>query len=114
MRFALFRQVPKRQKRKKRKLNTGGARKKQDGAEGSDEEDESDSEEEEEAAAERMSVPPAAAASPAHAPADPIWGDDTTQDVNMEDEESQATTAGAPTQAGQPREERYISQLFST
>lgn len=106
MRFALFRQVPKRQRRKKRKLNTGGARKKLDDAEGSDEEDETDSEEEEEAVAARMNIPPAAASSPPQVPADPIWGDDTTQDVTMVDEESQTTTAGAPTQAGRPREER--------
>ena len=46
MRFALFRQVPKRQRRKKRKLNHGGIRKKVDDAEGSEDEDETDTEDE--------------------------------------------------------------------
>ncbi|KAF5337407.1 hypothetical protein D9611_003099 [Ephemerocybe angulata] len=118
MRFALFRQVPKRQRRKKRKLNAGGVRKKGADAEGSDDEEESDSEEEEEATAERMSVPPAAASSPAAAPEDPIWGDDTTQDVTMVEDESQASVA--QTQAGQPREERTqffrsrVAKIFAT
>jgi len=107
MRFALFRQVPKRQRRKKRKLNTGGVRKKSDDVEGSDEDEETDSEDEEEAAAERMNVPPASRDSPQRqAGEDPIWGNDTqTQDVTMVEDESQVSAA--PTmQDGKPTPER--------
>lgn len=108
MRFALFRQVPKRQRRKKRKLNHGGIRKKVDDAEGSDDDDETDTEDEEEAAAERMSVPPASRGSPQQElPEDPVWGADT-QDVTMVDDESQSNTLAAPvpTHDGKPRAER--------
>jgi DNA replication licensing factor MCM3 len=55
MRYALFKEVVKRQKRKKRKLNTGEAIGDSD-AEGSDEDGEGEEEEE----TTRMSVPPAA------------------------------------------------------
>ncbi|KAJ2920253.1 hypothetical protein MD484_g161, partial [Candolleomyces efflorescens] len=122
MRFALFRQVPKRQRRKKRKLNHGGIRKKVDDAEGSDDEDETDTEDEEEATAERMSVPPASRGSPQQEAAeDPVWGADT-QDVTMVDDESQGNTlaASAPTHDGKPRAERIqffrsrVAKIFST
>lgn len=107
MRFALFRQVPKRQRRKKRKLNSGGVRKRDgDDAEGSSDE-ESDSDDDNDAAAERMSVAPvpAAAAAPAP-PQDPIWGDDS-QDVTMQ-EDSQQTAPSGPTEGGQNKPERYV------
>jgi DNA replication licensing factor MCM3 len=55
MRFALFKEVPKRRRRKKRKLNTGGAQGGK-GEAGSDESDEEDSSEENEVQ-ERMSGP---------------------------------------------------------
>ena len=55
MRFALFKEVPKRRRRKKRKLNTGGAQGGKGDA-GSDESDEDESSDENEAP-ERMSAP---------------------------------------------------------
>jgi DNA replication licensing factor MCM3 len=83
MRFALFKEVPERQRRKKRKLNSGAAVRK--GSEGSDnegDEDESD-EEQEPAPTERMTTPTTAISAPAaQLPQDPIWGDDS-QDVSM-------------------------------
>ena len=91
MRYALFKDVVKRQRRKKRKLNHGGASTPhgEDDEEGSDEDDENS--DDEEASPERMvaPVPPAAAAATATAKAkaavggsgaprgisqDPIWG----------------------------------------
>lgn len=86
MRFALFKEVPKRRHRKKRKLNTGGAaRKGSEGPDGSDDESDGDDSGDEADAAQRMSSPPAPAAKkPAPAPArDPIWGDES-QDANMQ------------------------------
>jgi len=84
MRFALFKEVPKRQRRKKRKLNHGGAMRK--GSAGSDSDndddgsdDDGDASGDEDEVPERMSMPPAAA--PA-APQDPIWGAES-QDVDM-------------------------------
>ncbi|KAE9401976.1 ATP dependent DNA helicase [Gymnopus androsaceus JB14] len=71
MRFALFKEVPKRQRRKKRKLNHGAAAARK-GSESGDE-DEEESEEEEEDPPQRMS------------PQDPIWGDQS-QDVDMADD----------------------------
>lgn len=90
MRFALFREVPKRQRRQKRKLNNGGAiRKGSDGSDNdSDDEEESDDEEDAQPGTDRMGTPTqvstraAAAAAPARAPVDPIWGDES-QDTTM-------------------------------
>ena len=88
MRFALFREVPKRQHRKKRKLNSGAAlRKGSDGSGGDDESDESEGEQDPASApAERMASPRAppssSKAGPAQLPEDPIWGDES-QDVQM-------------------------------
>lgn len=80
MRFALFREVPKRQHRKKRKLNSGAAVRK--GSDDSDDGDSEDSEDEQApASAERMASPPAPAV-PVPPPEDPIWGDES-QDVPM-------------------------------
>ncbi|KAK7041922.1 MCM DNA helicase complex subunit [Paramarasmius palmivorus] len=90
MRFALFKEVPKRQRRKKRKLNTGGTSRRggdQDG-EGSDEDSDDDGSGDEDNVPDRM---PGAGASPANEDAsrqapvedhDPVWGD-ASQDVDM-------------------------------
>jgi len=93
MRFALFREVPKRQRRKKRKLNNGVAVRK--GSDGSDDGDSEDSEEEEEpASAERMVSPVVSMSkstvAPAPPPEDPIWGDES-QDVPMTVDDQSAT-----------------------
>ena len=102
MRYALFKDVVKRQRRKKRKLNHGGASTPhgEDDEEGSDEDDENS---DEEASPERMvaPVPPAAAAATAKAKAppaggsgaprgisqDPIWG--ATADSQSQQEDAQ-------------------------
>ncbi|KAJ3718462.1 ATP dependent DNA helicase [Lentinula raphanica] len=110
MRFALFKEVPKRQRRKKRKLNHGGAARK--GSESGDEEEEdSDEEDEENEAPQRMSVPPAAA--PARRqPEDPIWGDQS-QDIDMPQdapEESDETRKTNRTKAFRSK----LSQLWTT
>lgn len=113
MRFALFKEVPKRQRRKKRKLNDGGAARK--GGDGSDEEDDEESGDEPDGP-ERMSMPPTpdrgpntrARSSPAadNATQDPIWGDESqTQDTQMDVDEP-------PSNATQPAAkispERYV------
>lgn len=98
MRFALFKEVPKRVRRKKRKLNDGGAVRKGEDAEGSD--DDSDgSEDEMNPQVERMTMPPAgpataqARAAPQNEVAlDPIWGNES-QDVQMDLESQPAPSA---------------------
>lgn len=81
MRFALFREVPKRQRRKKRKLNSGAAvRKGSDESDNEDEDEESD-EEQEPAPVQRMGTPGRTTGVPT-VPQDPIWGDDS-QDISM-------------------------------
>ncbi|KIK71425.1 hypothetical protein GYMLUDRAFT_235744 [Collybiopsis luxurians FD-317 M1] len=112
MRFALFKEVPKRQRRKKRKLNTGSAARK--GSESGDEEEESDEEEEEEQAPQRMGTPAAPAPAPAarRAPEDPIWGDQS-QDVDMADD----APAGSDEARKNNRLKSFrtkVSQLWST
>ena len=104
MRFALFREVPKRQRRKKRKLNSGAAVRK--GSEGSDDEaDEYESDQEQvPTPAERMSTPGRTTTAPAaQPPRDPIWGDDS-QDVSMADNEPLA--AAGPSTDGTVHPER--------
>ncbi|KAJ6626860.1 ATP dependent DNA helicase [Mycena sp. CBHHK59/15] len=122
MRFALFKEVPKRERRKKRKLNTGGATR-EDGDETADEESD-----DEPASPARMSMPPAAAkAKDSPAPEergpepavphvegtqDPIWGDESQdQDTQME-VDGPTPTAGAPVGDGKISPERL--QLFRT
>ncbi|KAI9462326.1 MCM2/3/5 family-domain-containing protein [Lactarius psammicola] len=93
LRYALFKDVVKRQRRKKHKVGHGGAaaRGDEDGEEGSDE-DEDDRVSEEEGQPERMAVPaPPKAKAIDHAPPgisqDPIWGvvdGQQDQDVRME------------------------------
>ncbi|KAF7437172.1 MCM DNA helicase complex subunit [Pleurotus ostreatus] len=96
MRFALFKEVPKRQRRKRRKLNSGNANKGQ-GDDGSQESGDETEDEDEDGdlnpIPERMSMPPGQ--KPVAAPAkqgtqDPIWGDES-QDVQMEIEPSAST-----------------------
>ncbi|KAF7978891.1 hypothetical protein HWV62_44395 [Athelia sp. TMB] len=87
MRFALYKEVLKRQKKKKRKLPNGVGQ--QPAAGDTDDELDEDEDEEEEAAAERMQVPPAKP-KPSQ---DPVWEDDS-QDVQMDlDQPAAATTA---------------------
>lgn len=106
MRFALFKEVPKRQRRKKRKLNDGGAVRKGGDHEGSD--DDSDgSGNDMPAPVERMSVPPAHIRPlPGSEPAqDPIWGDES-QDVQMD--VTQPPAVAGPTNDGRIRPERFV------
>jgi DNA replication licensing factor MCM3 len=123
MRFALFKEVPRRQRRKKRKLNDGGAARKGENAEGSD--DDSDgSGDELITPVDRMSMPPAAGAAEARSPPrnqvaqDPIWGDES-QDMQIEVEQPPPAVAG-PTDDGKIRPERFVtfyrrcSQLWFT
>lgn len=109
MRFALFREVPKRQRRKKRKLNNGpAAQKGSDDAEGSDEESDISGDEHEAPAVERLNVGSAVEAPSvpaAQRSEDPIWGDDS-QDVNMDVDLQQTLVQLAPPDSMQPRPER--------
>lgn len=115
MRFALFREVPKRQRRKKRKLNNGpAAQKGSDDADGSDEESENSGDEHDAdaPAVERLNVVPiveAPSVPAAQRSEDPIWGDDS-QDVNMDVDLQQTLAPLAPPDSMQPRPERL--QLF--
>ncbi|KAJ7462807.1 MCM2/3/5 family-domain-containing protein [Mycena galericulata] len=116
MRFALFKEVPKRERRKKRKLNTGGASRDDGESEGEDSDDEP-------APPARMSMPPQAKAKgspspePEPAPAaaaatqDPIWGEDS-QDVTMDIDEPPAAGAGSAAEDGGIQTQRL--QLFRT
>ena len=97
MRFALFREVPKRQRRKKRKLNNGGViRKGSDGSDNdSEDEEESNDEEDAQPGTERMSSPPQVPApTSARAPVDPIWGDES-QDATMHGDGPQTLSSNA-------------------
>ncbi|KAJ7225940.1 MCM2/3/5 family-domain-containing protein [Mycena pura] len=107
MRFALFKEVPRRERRKKRKLNTGGARREGEGADSEGEGEDSDDEEPQTPA--RMSMPPqakgkgtptpepepsaGARAPPATEMQDPIWGDES-QDVGMDIDVPPAAAGG--------------------
>jgi DNA replication licensing factor MCM3 len=114
MRFALFKEVPKRQRRKKRKLNSGGAARGngEDGEQGSDDEETDGEETEDERdAVQRMSMPPDITATTQARPElvanqetqDPIWGDDS-QDVQMVMEQPPLDTE--PTDDSKIRPER--------
>jgi len=123
MRFALFREVPKRQRRKKRKLNNGAAVRKGSDADGSDDGETDDSEDEQEpaerltsptASRSRSSAPPAA-----QPPEDPIWGDDS-QDVQMAVDQPVPTAVPGSTGDGKVRPDRLqlfrarVSKIFAT
>ena len=128
LRYALFKDVVKRQRRKKRKLNHGGAsaRRDDDGEEGSDDEDDENSEEEE-VPPERMTTPvPAAAAAAAvkkitakearGISQDPIWGAAASAEAQSEDVQMQmdldSTAIAAPDDRSGVRPDRYVS-IFS-
>lgn len=101
MRFALFKEVPKRSQRKKRKLNTGAAKRRADGA-GADSDEDSDgdgdgSDEEDEPT--RMTSPPAAPKGTAKAPP-PAQEEDMGMAVDDD-------AAGATGDAPDPRLTRY-------
>jgi DNA replication licensing factor MCM3 len=105
MKFALFREVPKRRRRKKRKLNTGAAV-------GGKEEDESEEESSGEVSdddvevPERMNLPPTKAkAVPDELPSqDPIRGDEG-QDLRME-------VDGQTARSDKINPERRVFELF--
>lgn len=113
MRFALFKEVPKRQRRKKRKAtNATAARKGDEDAEGSSEEESGDGDSGEETEEQRMSTP---APAQKNTTQDPIWGEEDTQDVNM-DAEPQAAPAptaapAGPTTDGKIRQDRFVELL---
>jgi DNA replication licensing factor MCM3 len=108
MRFALFREVPKRQRRKKRKLNNGAAVRK--GSDGSDDGDSDDSDDEP-APAERMISPVAStSAAPVPLPQDPIWGDES-QDVAMTMDEQTATAPSRPAHDSRVQPERFVAWI---
>ncbi|KAF5384042.1 hypothetical protein D9757_006986 [Collybiopsis confluens] len=113
IRFALFKEVPKRQRRKKRKLNHGGAARK--GSEsGDDDEEESDGEEDEDEEAPQRMDAPASAPAPAapRPPEDPIWGDQS-QDVDMVDG-APADSDGSGKIARTKLFRTKVSQLWTT
>lgn len=136
LRYALFKDVVKRQRRKKRKLNHGGAsaRRGDDGEEGSDDEDDENSEEEE-APPERMTTPvPAATAAVKKAAAipgrgergisqDPIWGaaassaETQSEDVEMQMDLDSTTIAPIITASDDRsgiRPDRYVTFFDGT
>jgi DNA replication licensing factor MCM3 len=129
LRYALFKDVVKRQRRKKRKLNHGGAsaRRGEGGEEGSDEDDE---DEDDENTAEEEDVPPErmAAAVPAVKAAkatgmsdgaargisqDPIWGaaDTQSEDVQMDLDPTAAAVTASDDRSG-IRPDRYVTFGF--
>jgi DNA replication licensing factor MCM3 len=84
MRFALYKEVLKRQRKKKHKLNNGGAAgARGDDDEGSEEETDGEEDEDEIEVSERMSVHPVKDKDIQQPSQDPIWGDDS-QDVQMD------------------------------
>lgn len=112
MRFALFKEVPKRQRRKKRKLVNGvAARKGEEDAEGSSEEESDDGESGDEVEERRMSTP-LAPAPPRNQSQDPIWGEDS-QDAQMDVEPQPAPVAPAAsvgsTSDGKIRPDRFVN-----
>ncbi|KAG6814038.1 hypothetical protein H0H92_003888 [Tricholoma furcatifolium] len=117
MRFALFKEVPKRQRRKKRKLNDGGAARKGE-AQGSEEEsDESD--EEMDPPVERMSMPsPKALSPPRNQPAHDPFSVDENPEVQMGS--SQVSAVTGPAEDGNIRPERLslfrsrLATVFAT
>jgi DNA replication licensing factor MCM3 len=109
MRFALFREVPKRQRRKKRKLNNGAAVHK--GSDGSDDGDSDDSDDEP-TSAERMTSPVAttsrSTAAPVPPPKDPIWGDES-QDVIMTVDDQTATASSGAAHDSNVQPDRFVA-----
>jgi len=117
MRFALFREVPKRQRRKKRKLNNGIAVRK--GSDGSDDDDSEESEDEA-PSAERITSPVAptsrSTAAPVPPPEDPIWGDES-QDIPMTVDDQPVTTSAKNSHVRSDRIQLFrsrVSKIFVT
>ncbi|GLB36486.1 putative MCM family protein [Lyophyllum shimeji] len=117
MRFALFKEVPRRQRRKKRKLNDGGAARKGGDRESSDE-DADGSDEEMDTPVERMTAPPPNPKSATrNQPQDPVWGDES-QDIQME--ASHAPAPAGPAADGKIRPDRLhlfrsrLANIFAT
>jgi DNA replication licensing factor MCM3 len=107
MRFALFREVPKRQRRKKQKLNSGAAIRKGSDQSGEEADDDEESDEEQgPVPPERMSTPARTSRAPTVQPMlqDPIWGDDS-QDISMAVDDAPPVVAG-PSTDGTMRPER--------
>jgi DNA replication licensing factor MCM3 len=104
MRFALYKEVLKRQRKKKRKLNGGGASGARGDDEGSEEETDGEEDEDEIEVPQRMSVPPAKSKDVPQPSQDPIWGDDS-QDVQMDLDQP---AAAGPADNGGVRPERYV------
>jgi DNA replication licensing factor MCM3 len=91
MRFALFKEVQKRQRRKKRKLNNGAATS-GNGDDGSEDETDEEGSDDEQEGPERMSLPQSQPAKPkgfsdSSQGEQAIWGDDS-QDIQMDVQES--------------------------
>ena len=105
MRFALFREVPKRQRRKKRKLNNGVAVRK--GSDGSDDDGESDDSDDEPAPAERMTSPVATTAAPVP-PSDDPFREDESQDVTMTVDDQPATAPSELANNSNVRPDRFV------
>ncbi|KAG2756527.1 MCM-domain-containing protein [Suillus brevipes Sb2] len=122
MRYALYKEVAKRQKKKKRKLNRAGAAgHDDDDSQDSSDEDENDQGEDEQAEVpERMSLPPQAPANKQLAnnqsSQDTLWND-SSQDLPMD---TFPTAATGPSQEGGVPQERLqlfrarLANLFST
>ena len=116
MRYALFKEVVKRQRRKKHKASQGGAgtHGDEDGEEGSDEEEDGPLSEEE-GPPERMAVPalPTAKAKAIDRATpgisqDPIWGVQQDQDVRMDVDPAASTVGGDPAGINPDRYVVYI------
>jgi DNA replication licensing factor MCM3 len=132
LRYALFKDVVKRQRRKKRKLNHGGASARRggdddDGEEGSDDEDDEHSEEEEVPPPERMTAPVKKTAAKEALPGrgrgisqDPIWGAAAAsaeiqgEDVQMQMDLDRTTIASisASDDRSGIRPDRYVLAFF--
>ena len=111
MRYALYKEVAKRQKRKKPKLNRGGATtgRGEDGSQASSEEDsDDDGDDEQPEIPERENIPQQQPNAGRH-PDKPgtqnsLWQDDS-QDVNMD---AVSIPAAEPARDGSTRPERYV------
>jgi DNA replication licensing factor MCM3 len=128
LRYALFKEVVKRQRRKKRKLNHGGAtaRRGEEGSDSDDENSEEDAEQEEEEP-ERMAGPvPVAVAvkktktrtvaegAPRGISQDPIWGMAVEEDARMDLNPSAQTAVAAPDDHGGLSPERCVAWFPSS
>jgi DNA replication licensing factor MCM3 len=114
MRFALFKEVLKRQRRKKRKLNNGAAAggKREGGEQGSDDETDGEDTGDEQDPPERMSMPPKVLvkAIPKRQPSQvPSWAG---EGLDLQIDEDQLPAAAGPTEDGKIRPERWAYSCF--